>query len=298
VIRPTRVRATAFSKVTLSLRVLGVRPDGYHEIDALAVSVGQPQDSLEAQVVSEPGVRIEIAGEERPDAVPDGDENLAAKAADRVLMRAGRQALGVQLTLRKRIPVGGGLGGGSADAAATLLAVRHLLELDLSDDILFELAAELGSDVPFCLRGGAHRMQGRGEILQPIKVPLGLPLLVVMAPFGLATQEVYRMWDEMGGPESARSVPPPRALAGMVDALYNDLEPAAEELEPRLIDLRHEIEDATGRPPLLAGSGSSFVVPVDVDGRRLPDLAAELGRVLRRPVMGAATVSRGVRIEA
>jgi 4-diphosphocytidyl-2C-methyl-D-erythritol kinase len=141
-------------------------------------------------------------------------------------------------------------------------------------------------------------MQGRGEILDTVKVPLGLPFLVVMAPFGLATPDVYRMWDEMGGPESARSVPPPRALSRIVGPLYNDLEPAAEELEPRLIDLRHEIEDATGTPALLAGSGSSFVVPVDVDGRRLPDLAAELGQRLRRPVMGAATVSRGVRIEA
>jgi 4-diphosphocytidyl-2-C-methyl-D-erythritol kinase len=204
----------------------------------------------------------------------------------------------VQLTLRKRIPVGGGLGGGSADAAATLLAVRHLLELDLDDDVLFGLAAQLGSDVPFCLQGGAARMQGRGELLEPIKVPLGLPFLVVMAPFGLSTPDVYRMWDEMGGPESRRGVPPPRALAQRLGTLFNDLEPAAEELEPRLSELRQEIEEVAGRAALLAGSGSSYVVPVDVDGRRLPDLAAELGQRLRLPVMGAATVSRGVRLEA
>lgn len=295
-IRPTRVRATAFSKVTLSLRVLGARPDGYHEIDALAVSTGQPQDSLEAQVVGEPGVRIELAGEQS--ALPGGDENLAVRAADRVLARAGRQALGVQLTLRKRIPVGGGLGGGSADAAAALLAVRHLLELELDDDTLFDLATELGSDVPFCLRGGAARMQGRGERIEAVRVPLGLPFLVVFSPFGLATPDVYRMWDEMGGPQSRRPVPPPRALESVIGPLFNDLEPAAEELEPRLRVFREELEDATGRAPLLTGSGSSFVVPVDVDGRRLPDLAAELDERLRRPVMGAATVSRGVRLEA
>jgi 4-diphosphocytidyl-2-C-methyl-D-erythritol kinase len=296
--RPTRVRATAFSKVTLSLRVLGARPDGYHEIDALAVSLGQPQDSLEAQVISEPGVQIELAGEERSGALPDGDENLAAQAADRVLMRAGRQALGVRLTLRKRIPVGGGLGGGSADAAATLVAVRHLLELELDDDVLFELAAQLGSDVPFCLHGGAARMRGRGEQLEPVKVPLGIPFLVVMAPFGLATPDVYRMWDEMGGPESTRGVTPPRALAQRLGPLFNDLEPAAEALDQRVRELREEIEEVAGRDALLAGSGSTYVVPVDIDGRRLPDLAAEMGQRLRLPVMPAATVSRGVRLEA
>jgi 4-diphosphocytidyl-2-C-methyl-D-erythritol kinase len=295
VIRPTRVRATAFAKVTLSLRVLGKRPDGYHDLDVLAVSIGQPQDSLEAAVVSEPGVRLDVVGEDT--LPPDGDENLAAQAADRVLMRAGRQALGVHLTLRKRIPVGGGLGGGSADAAAALVAVRHLLELELDDATLFELAAGIGSDVPFCLRGGAARVQGRGERLDPVPIPLGLPLLVAIPPFGLATADVYRTWDELGGRGTTRIVAPPPALEHLVSGLGNDLEPAAEALEPRLVDFREELEEVAGRPAVLAGSGSSYVVPVDHDGRRLGDLASELAQRLRRPVIGAATVSRGVRLE-
>ncbi len=160
--RQTRVRATAFAKVTLSLRVIGPRDDGFHDIDALAVSIGQPQDTVEVAIVSEPGVRVDVVGGDEL-GVPDGDENLAARAADRVLKRAGRQALGVHLTLRKRIPVAGGLGGGSADAAATLVAVRHLLELELDSDALLELGAQLGSDVPFCLHGGSARMQGRAS---------------------------------------------------------------------------------------------------------------------------------------
>jgi 4-diphosphocytidyl-2-C-methyl-D-erythritol kinase len=295
VIRPTRVRATAFAKVTLSLRVLGRRRDGYHDIDALAVSIGQPQDSLEAAVIGEPGVRLDLVGEDL--SLPDGDENLAVQAVDRVLTRAGRQALGVQLTLRKRIPVGGGLGGGSADAAAALVAVRHLLELELDDRALFDLAATIGSDVPFCLRGGPARMRGRGERLEPVAIPLGLPLLVAVPPFGLVTRDVYRTWDELGGPPTTRIVPPPPSLEGLVSGLGNDLEPAAEALEPRLVDFREELEAAAGRPAVLAGSGSSYVVPVDRDGRRLGDLAAEIGQRLRRPVIGAATVSRGVRLE-
>ncbi|MBA2327397.1 MAG: 4-(cytidine 5'-diphospho)-2-C-methyl-D-erythritol kinase [Actinobacteria bacterium] len=293
--RPTRARATAFAKVTLSLRVLGKRPDGFHDLDALAVSIGQPQDSLEAAVISEPGVRLDVVGEDT--LPPDGDENLAAQAADRVLQRAGRQALGVHLTLRKRIPVGGGLGGGSADAAAALVAVRHLMELELDDAALFELAAGIGSDVPFCLRGGAARMRGRGERLEPVAIPLGLPLLIAVPPFGLATSDVYRTWDELGGRPSTRIVPPPPALDSLVSGLVNDLEPAAEALEPRLVEFRQQVEEVAGRPAVLAGSGSSYVVPVDPDGRRLGDLAAELGQRLRRPVIGAATVSRGVRLE-
>lgn len=295
--RQMRVRATAFAKVTLSLRVIGRRDDGYHEIDALAVSVGQPQDTVEAGVVSEPGVRVDVVGGDEL-GIPDGDENLAARAADRVLMRAGRQALGVHLTLRKRIPVAGGLGGGSADAAATLLAVRHLLELELDRDALLELAATLGSDVPFCLQGGAARMQGRGERLTPVKVPLGMPLLVAVPPFGLVTADVYRAWDELGGPRSMRVVPPPRALENLIDGLVNDLEPAAEAVEPRLREFRDELEQVAGRPALLAGSGSGYVVPVDADGRRVADLAAEMSERFRRPIIGAATVSRGVRLEA
>jgi 4-diphosphocytidyl-2-C-methyl-D-erythritol kinase len=295
VIRPTRVRATAFAKVTMSLRVLGRRDDGYHELDALAVSIGQPQDSLQAQVVSEPGVRIDVDSEDS--SLPDSDENLAAQAADRILTRAGRQALGVHLSLRKRIPVGGGLGGGSADAAATLVAVRQRLELELDDRARFELAADLGSDVPFCLHGGGARMRGRGERIDPLPVPLGMPLLIAIPPFGLPTQAVYEAWDELGGPTSSRAVPPPRQLEHMIGDLFNDLEPAAEAVEPRLIEFREGVEEAAGRRAVLAGSGSSYVVPVDADGRRLAELADQLGERIRRPVIGAATVSRGVRLE-
>jgi 4-diphosphocytidyl-2-C-methyl-D-erythritol kinase len=241
-------------------------------------------------------VQIQVPSDDS--SVPIGDDNLASRAADRVLTRAGRQALGVSLTLRKRIPVGGGLGGGSADAAAALLAVRHLLELQLDDDALFELAADLGSDVPFCLLGGAARVRGRGERLEPAKLPLGLPLLVAVPPFALATPDVYRTWDELGGPRTTRTVPPPRPLTGVVGDLANDLEPAAEALEPRLRPFREELEEAAGRPALLAGSGSSYVVPVDENGRRLSELASQLSERLRRPVFGAATVSRGVRLEA
>ena len=133
--RLQRVRATAYSKLTLSLRVLGAREDGYHELEALTVSLGQPHDVVEATAVPHPGgVTFEVEGE--TENVPSTIDNLAARAAEDVMLRAGRSGHGVRLVLRKRIPAGAGLGGGSADAAAALVAVRRLLELALDDDEL------------------------------------------------------------------------------------------------------------------------------------------------------------------
>jgi 4-diphosphocytidyl-2-C-methyl-D-erythritol kinase len=203
----------------------------------------------------------------------------------------------VRLVLRKHIPAGGGLGGGSADAAAALLAVRELLDVDVDDAGVLALAAEVGSDVPFCVRGGAAWMRGRGEIIEPVSVPTGLAFLVAIPPFRLSTPDVYKAWDKLGGPRSERAVPAPRRLTSVIDELVNDLEPAAEALEPRLLEFRSALESAAGAPALLAGSGSAYVVPV-ADTRRLPALVDEVGRRLRVPVVGTTSVSRGVRLSS
>jgi 4-diphosphocytidyl-2-C-methyl-D-erythritol kinase len=292
--RLSRVRATAYPKLTLSLRVLGTRPDGYHEIEALTVSIGQPSDVVEVAAVPHPGgVTFSIEGETAN--VPPGMDNLAARAAEDVMLRAGRSGHGVRMVLRKRIPAGAGLGGGSADAAATLVAVRALLDLDLTDDDLLAVAATLGSDVPFCLRGGAAWIQGRGERIEPVPLRAGLGFLVAIPPFRLSTPAVYAAWDRLGGPEAPRRVTPQGPVARFVDELANDLEPAAEYVEPQLAGFRRALEQAAGRPAILAGSGSAYVVPLErgVD----PAMLAEgIGRRLRVPVAGARSTSVGVRI--
>jgi 4-diphosphocytidyl-2-C-methyl-D-erythritol kinase len=293
----SRVRATAYPKLTLSLRVLGVRPDGYHDLDALVVSLGQPLDVVEAYAVPAPGgVHVEVEPFEGIEDIPSDHRNLAFVAAEKLLVRAGRSGHGVRIVLRKRIPAGAGLGGGSADAAAALLAVRRLLDVDVSDDVITELAAEIGSDVPFCVRGGAARMRGRGEVIEPIALAAGLAFLVAIPPFRLSTPAVYRAWDELGGPRSARTVAAPRRVAGVLAELANDLEPAAETVEPRLREFRTALEAAASRPALLAGSGSAYVVPVD-DARALPELVSDVSRRLRVPVVGTTSVSRGVRLD-
>jgi 4-diphosphocytidyl-2-C-methyl-D-erythritol kinase len=295
-VRLARVRATAYPKLNLSLQVRGRRADGYHDIESLVVSLGQPHDVLEAFAVPAPGgVQVEVVGVEVGDDVPADHRNLAFIAAEKLLVRAGRSGHGVRLVLRKHIPAGGGLGGGSADAAAALLAVRELLDVDVDDAGVLAIAAEVGSDVPFCLQGGAAWMRGRGEIIEPIDVATGLAFVVAIPPFRLSTPDVYRAWDKLGGPRALRTVPAPRRLSHLVGDLVNDLEPAAEALEPRLREFRTTLESAAGAPALLAGSGSAYVVPI-ADARRLPGVVEEVRRRLRVPVVGTTSVSRGVRL--
>ena len=197
----------------------------------------------------------------------------------------------MRLVLRKRIPAGGGLGGGSADAAAALLAVRELLDVDIDDAGVLALAAEVGSDVPFCLRGGAAWMRGRGEIIEPVsradraRVRGGDPAVPAVDAGRLP-----RPGTSSAARASERVVPAPRRLAHVIAELVNDLEPAAEALEPRLRRVPRRARGRGRRAALLAGSGSAYVVPV-ADARRLPALVDEVSRRLRVPVVGTTSVA-------
>jgi 4-diphosphocytidyl-2-C-methyl-D-erythritol kinase len=246
------VRAPA--KLTLSLRVTGVREDGYHLLDSEMVTV-----DLADCLTFSAGDGLEVLG-----AAPSGPDNLVIRA----LTAVGRKAA---VRLVKRIPVGGGLGGGSADAAAVL---RWAGCRDL------QLAAGLGADVPFCLVGGRARVTGVGEVLEPLDfAPLsGRTWTLSTPPFGVSTVAVYREWDRLGGP----SGPGP-----------NDLELPALAVEPRLAAWRDRLAEATGAEPVLAGSGSTWFVegafpgPAGSSSRRcdstredrVPRRAAQLGAV-------------------
>jgi 4-diphosphocytidyl-2-C-methyl-D-erythritol kinase len=198
--------------------------------------------------------------------VPTDATNLVWRAADAVgVTRA--------IHVHKGIPHGAGLGGGSADAAAVLVAV------DAPD---VDVAAKLGADVPFCLRGGAARMRGVGDVLEPADLP-PLAVVIVTPPFGCATAAVYAAWDALGGP-AGRTVD-----TGIRDlpTLVNDLEPAALYVEPRLATVRDAIERTAGVAPILAGSGSSYAVLFARD-----DAAARAGRRLEATGEGAVFVGR------
>jgi 4-diphosphocytidyl-2C-methyl-D-erythritol kinase len=290
-----RVRATAYAKLTLALQVLGRRDDGFHDLDALTVSVADPHDVVEVEAVPHPGgISLELAGE--TEGVPSNATNLAVRAGEELMLRAGRSGHGVKMTLRKKIPAGAGLGGGSADAAGAILAIQRLLEIEIDDAAILDVGATVGSDVPFCLTGGAVRMRGRGEIVDPVDLPSGISVLVAIPPFRLTTREVYAAWDELGGPQSQRFVDPPSDLSGVLGALVNDLEPAAEAVEPGLRDFRLALEQAAGAPAILAGSGSAYAVLLDGGLDRAGSLARRVRRALKVPIAASQTVTRGVRL--
>lgn len=253
------ITATAFAKLTLSLRVRGLRPDGFHELEALTVSVGAPVDQLrlvEAPTHSEPAVSVSGP---YATGVPVDDTNLAVRAL-RAACDAAGSTVGCSVHLHKGIAPAAGLGGGSADAAAALLAARALLALPLSDANLATLGATLGSDVPFCLGSGPAWMRGRGEVIEPVDVGIDLAVVIAVPPFGCSTPAVYRAWDELGGPAAARRVPMPGSAAEVIAELRNDLEPAAERVQPRLADFRTAVEAATGVSAVLAGSGAAYAL--------------------------------------
>jgi 4-diphosphocytidyl-2-C-methyl-D-erythritol kinase len=211
----------ALAKLTLSLRVTGVRSDGYHLIDAEMVTL-----DLADRLTFTDGDGLEVDG--GFDDVPPGPGNLVIRA----MIAVGRRA---HVRLEKRIPAGAGLGGGSADAAAVL---RWAGCADLG------LAASLGADVPFCVTGGRARVTGVGEEVSALPFE-DRAFTLLIPPFGVNTAAVYRAWDDLGGPAGA---------AG------NDLEPAAVAVEPRLGEWRDRLGDATGQTPRLAGSGSTWFV--------------------------------------
>jgi 4-diphosphocytidyl-2-C-methyl-D-erythritol kinase len=264
------VQLDAFAKLTLSLAVERRRADGYHDLDALVVSVSEPHDELVLRPADD--VSIMVAGPHAA-GVPADDTNLAVRAA----REAGAT---VAIELHKGIPPGAGLGGGSADAAAVLLGV------DAPDPVL--IAESLGADVPFCLSGGAMRMRGIGDVLEPVELPQ-LWIVFATPPFGCATADVYRAWDALGGPQG-RAV----QIDGLPE-LRNDLEPAAHHVEPRLAAFRAAVEDAAGLPALLAGSGSSYFV-VFRDSAEAETARARVDDAVDGQVVVGHTVNSGVQV--
>jgi 4-diphosphocytidyl-2-C-methyl-D-erythritol kinase len=248
------LRGAALAKVTLSLRVTGTRADGFHDIEALTVSSTAPVDFIYFNKRRRAGTTMTVMP---PGAAPDGAENLVTRAIARLMPELDRRG-GLRVRINKEIPAGAGLGGGSSDAAAALRVLGHVC--GVPEARLLEIAAELGSDVPFCLRGEPAWMRGRGELLEPIGALSPLMLLIAVPPFGCSTPAVYAAWDELGGPTSAREVEAPRSLAHLLPSLANDLEAAAEYVEPQLATFRERLEQAVDAPALLCGSGSSYAV--------------------------------------
>ncbi len=250
------IRRDAHAKVNLFLRVISMREDGYHEIESLVVPI-----SLADRVVVRKAeeLRVEIAGEP---ALSPGGLNLALVAA-LALADACAEAGGALVEIEKRIPVAGGLGGGSADAAATLLALNELWGCEVDDATLEQIGERIGSDVPAMLSRESVLMGGRGERLAPAEVP-PFHWVLVRLGFGVRSPDAYRWWDEDGagtGPDPDRLLA--AATAGDAEALgpllFNDLERPVAARHPEIGEAARRLIESGALGAVMSGSGSSVI---------------------------------------
>lgn len=220
----------ARAKLNLDLLVTGRTPGGYHELDSIVVfaDLADRLTFTRAETLS-----LEVVGPFAETLAVEAD-NLVTRAAQRLVMAAGVVS-GVAITLEKNLPVASGIGGGSADAAATLRGLAALLDLGWSDQALRELGLALGADVPVCVYGKPARLRGIGERLDPIRGLPDLPLLLVNPGVGISTSAVFEAFEL---PTEARQRPPLPShpslaqLAVWLGASRNELEPAARALAP------------------------------------------------------------------
>lgn len=254
------------AKLNLFLEVLGKRPDGYHELETLMVTVGK-YDSLQFTEEDSADIRLSCrwAGPLgfAPGHLPNGSDNLVMKAAQLLRDVTGVRR-GVSIELTKRIPLEAGLAGGSSDCAATLLALNRLWDLTLSDQHLQELAARLGSDIAFFLtRSTAAVCRGRGEIIEPVATPMRLHFVIAKPPSGLSTAAVFRQCRPASQGESV----PSRALVTALQSghsdrvgqhFYNALQAPAEQLNSDVIRLRRTFARLPFQGHQMSGSGTSY----------------------------------------
>jgi 4-diphosphocytidyl-2-C-methyl-D-erythritol kinase len=299
-----RITVRAPAKINLHLGVGGPREDGFHPLETVYTSIGL-YDDLVAVASPDWSLRLDAAAHVDGSAVPLDDSNIVAAAA-RALSALHGVPVTADVTIVKGIPVAGGLAGGSADAAAALVALDRLHALETTDEDLLRIAAELGSDVPFALFGGHALGTGRGEVVTPL--PAGDAVLwwvvVPSTSGGLSTPAVYQHFDQLE-PDAS---PVPASAAAVVDALatgdaavlaralHNDLQAPAIDLRPDLGSLISLGEASGALRGIVSGSGPTGVfLCADADAARgLAGVLQEDGRtalVANGPVAGAHLVN-------
>jgi 4-diphosphocytidyl-2-C-methyl-D-erythritol kinase len=263
---PLRARCPA--KVNRTLRVLGRRADGYHEL----CTVFQTVDLWDTLAV-EAGEGLTLRCDDPT--VPAEGTNLVLRAAEALRDEVGKPGLGAALFLRKGIPVGGGMGGGSSDAAGALLLLSRFWGLSLPGIRLRAIAAELGSDVPFFLQGGTALGRGRGEAIRPLPSPGPEPILLGLPPFGTSTAGVYTALTPLLAGVSLR-----RLSAGNwrkdkeFSASRNDLEAVVLRDWPELSAFRDALAREGALQASVAGSGSTVFGVFADEARRCAAAAA------------------------
>ncbi|AKA04323.1 4-diphosphocytidyl-2C-methyl-D-erythritol kinase [Streptomyces noursei ZPM] len=308
---PDRVTVRVPAKVNVQLAVGGRRPDGFHDLANVFLAVG-----LHDEVTAAPADALTLTCT-GPDAdqVPLDESNLAARAARALAARHGLDPR-VHLHIAKDIPVAGGMAGGSADAAGALLACDALWGTATPQEELLSICAELGSDVPFSLVGGAALGRGRGELLEPLPVGGTFHWVFAVADGGLSTPAVYkecdRLRDASGTGATTADVPDPEPTPALLDALRtgdpaalaaalsNDLQAAALSLRPSLAATLAAGTDAGALAALVSGSGPTTAFLV-ADADQADRVAAALrasgtcrtARTTVAPAPGATVLPQG-----
>ncbi len=254
-----KIKVCAHAKINLFLEVLGLRNDGYHEVETVLQSI-ELNDTLFFSVSE----RIEIIYKP-PVAIPP-DKDLILKAVGLLKKETGISE-NISVKVEKRIPLGAGMGGGSADAAATLVALNKLWDLNLPIAYLKELGEKLGADVPFFLHGGTMLAQGKGEKLKSIPSLPFCYIVIVKPALSISTEEAYRLIDRPEGIPK-KVLPMIEALAtgsleNINSNLYNVFEEAVFRRYPELKELTHKMLEAGAKGSLLTGSGSAVFALAD-----------------------------------
>src|SRR6516164_11073714 len=265
------VRVPAFAKINLRLEILGKRPDGFHELRTIFQTVSL-KDELRLRSKRQPGIDLAVAGNESLASEP-AEKNLVYRAVDAVRRELGTRD-GVRIELRKGIPAGRGLGGGSSDAAAAIFGYLRLQRKELPGERLFQIAATLGADVPFFLEGGRALGIGKGDEIYPLPESPKRHILVVSPPsIHVSTPDAYR-W--LNAPQLTNCDANPKlyrfcALAWSLGSpLLNDFEEAVFQRHPRLAEIKRDLLQNGATEALLAGSGSAVfgVFPSPAKARR------------------------------
>ncbi len=249
------IKRKAYAKVNLALDVIRKRPDGYHDVKMIMQNVGI-YDDLTFEKTDKPGVELQVLNGD----VPVGEDNLICKAAKLLLRDAGIDSQGVNITLKKRIPVAAGMAGGSTDAAAAFHGINELFELGYTTERLRALGLTLGADIPYCILGKTALSEGIGEILTPIDFPPKAVVLVAKPDINVSTAFVYgnlKLSEDTVHPDVDGMVSAIRAgdLEKMAGLMGNVLATVTEPAYPIIGDIKKIMMDEGALAALMSGSG-------------------------------------------
>ncbi len=303
------IRASAPAKVNLVFEVGQLASDGYHPVNSLFLALDLREELTLVKGATGTGISIYVHGESIPDthikAVPTDHNNLVHKTAVLFAAKLGKATPDLQIDIHKRIPVAGGMAGGSADAAAMLIAMNEFMHQEhgterLSIDELALIGAELGSDVPFCIYGGMAIGTGLGEVISPLEdLDFETNWLLCASSRGLSTPTVFAEFDEIGKHSPFTDLSEFASISSAEELgmrMTNDLEQAAFSLMPALSQLVEQLEQLGAVRAMVSGSGPTIAALFDSEAK-----AIEVSEVLRSQGLVALTskgLAQGARLDS